>query len=93
VPFDIDIHDIDAHPGKGEPGHQHFDLRFLFRLHTANEVPVEPQAEEVGGIEWRAVDKAASPSLREKLLKLPLQVEPETYFVPLATAAPYPPTP
>ncbi|CAL9571694.1 hypothetical protein SUDANB58_04850 [Streptomyces sp. enrichment culture] len=30
VPFDID-----AHPGKGEPGHQHFDLRFLFRLRIA----------------------------------------------------------
>ncbi|MFG3552331.1 NUDIX domain-containing protein [Streptomyces sp. NPDC047725] len=78
VPFDIDIHDIDAHPGKGEPGHQHFDLRFLFRLHTTNETPVVLQEEEVGGIEWRPVDKAASPSLREKLLKLPLQAEPET---------------
>ncbi|GAA3821612.1 NUDIX domain-containing protein [Streptomyces chiangmaiensis] len=78
VPFDIDIHDIDAHPGKDEPGHQHFDLRFLFRLHTANEVEVMLQEEEVGGIEWRPVDRAASPSLREKLLKLPLQVEPKT---------------
>ncbi|WP_234341838.1 NUDIX hydrolase [Streptomyces sp. NRRL S-646] len=78
VPFDIDIHDIDAHPGKDEPGHQHFDLRFLFRLHTANEVEVVLQEEEVGGIEWRPVDRAASPSLREKLLKLPLQVDPET---------------
>ncbi|MFD0503830.1 NUDIX hydrolase [Streptomyces chiangmaiensis] len=61
VPFDIDIHDIDAHPGKDEPGHQHFDLRFLFRLHTANEVEVMLQEEEVGGIEWRPVDRAASP--------------------------------
>jgi 8-oxo-dGTP pyrophosphatase MutT (NUDIX family) len=78
VPFDIDIHDIDAHPGKGEPGHQHFDLRFLFRLHTTNETPVVLQEEEVGGIEWRPVDRAASPSLREKLLKLPLRDEPET---------------
>ncbi|MFF0165366.1 NUDIX domain-containing protein [Streptomyces prasinus] len=78
VPFDIDLHDIDAHLGKGEPGHQHFDLRFLFRLHTTNEVEVRLQEEEVGGIEWRSVDEAASPSLREKLLKLPLQVVPET---------------
>ncbi|MFC8852471.1 NUDIX domain-containing protein [Streptomyces sp. NPDC057144] len=77
VPFDIDIHDIDANRGKGEPGHQHFDLRFLFRLHTPNEVEVMLQEEEVGGIEWRPVDRAASPSLREKLLKLPLQVGPE----------------
>ncbi|MEU4486616.1 NUDIX domain-containing protein [Streptomyces purpurascens] len=78
VPFDIDIHDIDARPGKGEPGHQHFDLWFLFRLNTANEVPVVLQEEEVGGIEWRPVDRVTSPSLREKLLKLPLQTEPET---------------
>ncbi|WP_257138771.1 NUDIX domain-containing protein [Streptomyces sp. rh34] len=35
VPLNLDIHDIDARPGKGEPGHQHFDLQFLFRLHTA----------------------------------------------------------
>ncbi|GAA2301994.1 hypothetical protein GCM10010149_59130 [Nonomuraea roseoviolacea subsp. roseoviolacea] len=71
VPLDIDIHDIAAHPGKGEPGHQHFDLRFLFRLHTANEVPVVLQEEEVCGIEWRPVDRVTSPTLREKLLKLP----------------------
>ncbi|MET9664880.1 NUDIX domain-containing protein [Streptomyces sp. NPDC006475] len=77
VPFDIDIHDIDARPGKGEPGHQHFDFRFLFRLRTATEVPVVLQEEEVGGIEWRPLDKVASPSLREKLLKLTPAVEPE----------------
>ncbi|WP_455355433.1 NUDIX domain-containing protein [Streptomyces sp. SYSU K217416] len=77
VPLDIDIHDIDAHPGKGEPGHQHFDLRFLFRLHSTTEVAVVVQEEEVGGIEWRSVDRVTSPTLREKLLKLPLQVEPE----------------
>ncbi|MEU7080952.1 NUDIX domain-containing protein [Streptomyces sp. NPDC046409] len=78
VPLDIDIHNIDAHPGKGEPGHQHFDLRFLFRLHTSTEVPVVLQEDEVVGIEWRPVDRVTSPTLREKLLKLPLQVEPET---------------
>ncbi|WP_435058140.1 NUDIX domain-containing protein [Streptomyces sp. bgisy060] len=78
VPLDIDIHDIDARPDKGEPGHQHFDLRFPFLLHTANAVPVVLQEEEVGGIEWRPVDRVTSPTLREKLLKIPLQVEPET---------------
>jgi 8-oxo-dGTP pyrophosphatase MutT (NUDIX family)/ASC-1-like (ASCH) protein len=78
VPFDIDIHAIDARPGKGEPGHQHFDLRFLFRLHTTTDVPVVLQEEEVGGIAWRPVDRVTQPTLREKLLKLPLQVEPET---------------
>ncbi|MEU3795680.1 NUDIX domain-containing protein [Streptomyces fructofermentans] len=78
LPLDIDIHDIDAHPGKGEPGHQHFDLRFLFRLHATTEVPFLLQEEEVGGIEWRPLDQVTPPSLREKLFKLPPQVEPET---------------
>lgn len=78
VPFDIDTHDIDTHPGKGEPGHQHFDLRFLFRLHTGTEAEVVLQEEEVGGIEWRPVDRVTSPSLREKLLKLTPKTEPET---------------
>ncbi|WP_078861611.1 NUDIX hydrolase [Streptomyces sp. NRRL F-5650] len=77
VPFDIDIHDIDAHPGKGEPGHQHFDFRFLFRLHTTTDVPLVLQEEEVGGIEWRPVDRVTQPTLREKLLKLPSKTEPE----------------
>ncbi|MFE2374626.1 NUDIX domain-containing protein [Streptomyces sp. NPDC059398] len=76
VPFDIGIHHVDAQQGKGGPGHQHFDLRFLFRLRTAGEPPVL-QEEVVGSIEWRPMDEVASPSLREKLLKLPLQAEPE----------------
>ncbi|MET9535032.1 hypothetical protein ABZY02_31470 [Streptomyces sp. NPDC006649] len=42
-----------------------------------DETPVVLQEKEVGGIEWRPVDKVTSPSLREKLLKLPLQAEPE----------------
>ncbi|MGV9640281.1 NUDIX domain-containing protein [Streptomyces sp. NPDC003514] len=78
VPFDIDIHDIDAHPGKGESGHRHFDLRFLFRLQTAAEVPLVLQEEEVGGIEWRPAHRVASPSLRQKLLKLPPGTGPAT---------------
>ncbi|MFC9131926.1 NUDIX domain-containing protein [Streptomyces sp. NPDC057099] len=78
VPLDIDIHDIDARPGKGEPGHVHFDLRFLFRLHTGTEPEVVLQEEEVGGIEWRPVDRVTSPSLRNKLIKLTPAVEPAT---------------
>jgi 8-oxo-dGTP pyrophosphatase MutT (NUDIX family) len=78
VPFHIDIHDIDAHPGNGEPGHPHFDLRFLFRMLTAAEVPVMLQEEQVASVEWRPVDRVTSPSLREKLLRLPPAAEPET---------------
>ncbi|HEX5661729.1 MAG TPA: NUDIX hydrolase [Polyangiales bacterium] len=32
VPLDVDIHDIPAR--EGEPAHQHFDVRFLFRAPT-----------------------------------------------------------
>ncbi|WP_329127455.1 NUDIX hydrolase [Streptomyces sp. NBC_01465] len=70
VPFDIDIHDTDARPGEGEPGHRHFDFRFLFRLRSGDPVSVVLQEEEVGGIEWRPLDQVTQPSLREKLLKL-----------------------
>ncbi|WP_327669450.1 MULTISPECIES: NUDIX domain-containing protein [unclassified Streptomyces] len=78
VPFDVDIHEIDAHPGKGEPGHQHFDVRFLFRLRSADQVRVVLQEEEVGGVEWRRLDKVTQPSLREKLLKLTPTIESDT---------------
>ncbi|MER7937708.1 MULTISPECIES: NUDIX domain-containing protein [unclassified Streptomyces] len=78
VPFDIDVYDIDAHSGNDEANHQHFALRFLFRLRATPEAPVVPREEEVGGIEWRTVDRVTSPTLREKLLKLPTEAEPET---------------
>ncbi|MEV8414007.1 NUDIX domain-containing protein [Streptomyces niveus] len=77
VPFDIDIHDADAHPGNGEPGRQHLGLRFLFRLRSAKEMPLVSRQEEIGGVEWRPVDTVASPSLREKLLTVTPGVEPE----------------
>ncbi|WP_331733669.1 NUDIX domain-containing protein (plasmid) [Streptomyces sp. NBC_00080] len=41
-----------------------------FDIDIATAVLVVPQAEEVGGIEWRPVDRVTSPSLRAKLLKL-----------------------
>ncbi|MFD4115154.1 NUDIX domain-containing protein [Streptomyces niveus] len=79
VPVDIDIDDIDAHPDKGEPGRQHLDVRFLFlfRLRSAKEMPLVLRQEEVGGVEWRPVDRVTSPSLREKLRTLTPAVEPE----------------
>ncbi|MFI2288091.1 NUDIX domain-containing protein [Streptomyces niveus] len=77
VPFDIDIHDVDAHPGRGESGRQHLDLRFLFRLRSAKEMPLVLRQEEADGVEWRPVDRVTCPSLREKLLTLTPAVEPE----------------
>jgi 8-oxo-dGTP pyrophosphatase MutT (NUDIX family) len=31
LPFDTDIHPIEAHPAKGEPAHWHCDFRYTFR--------------------------------------------------------------
>ena len=33
-PFDLDVHDIPPRPDGREPGHAHFDVRFLFRSAT-----------------------------------------------------------
>lgn len=32
--FDADIHPIPAHPARGEPAHEHFDVRYLFESPT-----------------------------------------------------------
>ncbi|MER8087262.1 NUDIX hydrolase [Streptomyces sp. NPDC087532] len=52
TPLHIDIHPIDANPAKGEPAHQHFDFRFLFR--TTADIG-ELQAEEVSDAAWQTV--------------------------------------
>jgi 8-oxo-dGTP pyrophosphatase MutT (NUDIX family) len=49
VPIDIDVHLIPANPAKGEPDHQHFDLRYVFTT-TAQDVTL--QAEEVHDFAW-----------------------------------------
>ncbi|MGW1411795.1 NUDIX domain-containing protein [Streptomyces sp. NPDC002403] len=67
APADIDVHDIPANPGRGEPAHQHFDFRFAFYL-TAEQPPLELQDEEVSGAQWLAFTDVSSPTLRTKLL-------------------------
>jgi len=32
--LDLDVHPIPANPRKGEPAHEHFDVRFLFRARS-----------------------------------------------------------
>ena len=50
VPVDIDVHPIPASAAKGEPEHQHFDLRFVFT--TDGDAQVALQAEEVHDFAW-----------------------------------------
>lgn len=76
IPVDIDYHDIDARPGKGEPAHRHYDLRFAFYL--AEEQPdLILEDEEVAGAEWRPFAEVSSPTLRAKLLASGLDGQPQ----------------
>jgi 8-oxo-dGTP pyrophosphatase MutT (NUDIX family) len=65
VPLHIDAHPIPANPAKGEPDHQHFDFRFLFR--TTADVG-ELQAEEVTDYSWLYADAVTAEPLRSRLL-------------------------
>ncbi|WP_327359644.1 NUDIX hydrolase [Streptomyces sp. NBC_01304] len=66
-PLHIDVHTIVARPAKNEPAHQHFDVRFLFRVH--GRVKVELQVEEVAGAAWRGPSELGDPVLRARVLK------------------------
>ena len=64
VPIDIDVHPIPANPAKGEPAHQHFDLRYTFTT-TAKDVRL--QAEEVHDFAWLPVAEIKPAVLAERI--------------------------
>ncbi|MGW7309694.1 NUDIX hydrolase [Streptomyces sp. NPDC054835] len=66
APLDIDVHDIDARPSKGEPAHQHYDFQYVFRL-TPDAPDLALQEEEIAGAVWLPQDEVRSPTLRMKL--------------------------
>ncbi|MDX3075791.1 NUDIX hydrolase [Streptomyces sp. MI02-7b] len=69
IPFiDIDVHDIDANPAKGEGAHQHFDFRFVFYLVPEQHPRLALQDEEVSGASWLEFADVRSSTLRAKLL-------------------------
>jgi len=70
VPLHVDIHPIPANPAKDEPGHQHFDFRFLFR--TEADV-TGLQAEEVLDYSWQFAGTITAGPLRTRLLAVPAQ--------------------
>ncbi|MFH7595591.1 NUDIX domain-containing protein [Streptomyces racemochromogenes] len=76
-PIDIDVHDIDAVPSKGEPAHRHYDVRYVF--HLAGEEPprIVLRDEEVSGARWLPQSEVTSPTLRAKLLAARLDGRPE----------------
>ncbi|MFF9854131.1 NUDIX domain-containing protein [Streptomyces litmocidini] len=68
APIDVDVHDIDANPAKGEPAHQHVDFRFVFYLASAQSPALALQDEEVADAQWLPFADVRSPTLRAKLL-------------------------
>ncbi|MGY5133406.1 NUDIX hydrolase [Streptomyces nigrescens] len=63
-PIHIDTHPIPASSAKGEPGHQHFDFRFLFS--TDSDVS-QLQTEEVTDAVWRGADTLPDERLRARV--------------------------
>jgi 8-oxo-dGTP pyrophosphatase MutT (NUDIX family) len=64
VPLDIDVHPIPANPVKGEPDHQHFDLRYAF---TTTPQDVALQAEEVHDFAWLPAAEVEPTWLTERI--------------------------
>ncbi|WP_326745324.1 NUDIX hydrolase [Streptomyces sp. NBC_01760] len=64
-PIHIDVHPIPANEAKGEPAHQHFDCRYLFRTSSAGVLAL--QAEEVTDYAWRDVDEIEDETLRQRV--------------------------
>ena len=54
APFDVDVHFIPARPDGSEPGHTHFDVRYLFRLRAPQDFPEGVRAR------WLSLDEAAA---------------------------------
>ena len=65
-PVDIDIHTIPASAAKGEPEHQHYDIRYLFRV--SPDAAISLQHEEVTGFGWIPLAETAHEELKRKLL-------------------------
>jgi 8-oxo-dGTP pyrophosphatase MutT (NUDIX family) len=61
--FDVDIHTIKAM--RGEPGHQHFDVRFLFRAGSRDVVP----ASDADDARWFDLDRITEAFSDESVMR------------------------
>jgi 8-oxo-dGTP pyrophosphatase MutT (NUDIX family) len=66
-PIHVDVHGIPANDAKGEPGHWHFDFRFVFR--TAAAIG-QLQFDEVTDAAWLPVDALDNPALLHRVAAL-----------------------
>jgi 8-oxo-dGTP pyrophosphatase MutT (NUDIX family) len=68
--LDVDVHDIPANPNKGEPDHQHFDVRFLLET-DAHELEAGSDADEAAWVPVQRVPiLATDESVRRAMRKL-----------------------
>ena len=72
TPIDIDVHPIPANPAKGEPDHQHFDLRYAFA--TANRPEIRLQRDEVHDFAWLPAAEIQPAFLAERITVARAQV-------------------
>ncbi|OKJ68645.1 NUDIX domain-containing protein [Streptomyces sp. CB02460] len=77
TPIDIDVHDIDARPAKGEQAHRHYDFRYVFHLADEEPPALALQDEEVSGAQWLPLADVRSSTLRTKLLQAQWDGRPE----------------
>ncbi|MBB5873226.1 8-oxo-dGTP pyrophosphatase MutT (NUDIX family) [Allocatelliglobosispora scoriae] len=68
TPVDIDVHPIPANDAKGEPGHRHFDVRYVFTVIGKAEVRL--QAEEVHDVVWLPLAEIQPEHVRDRVSRL-----------------------
>lgn len=69
--LDVDVHAIPASPERGEPAHDHLDLRFLMSTRSPHELVINPR--ESRALEWVTRDEArrrCTPDLHRALDKI-----------------------
>jgi 8-oxo-dGTP pyrophosphatase MutT (NUDIX family) len=65
APIYIDVHEIPDNPGREEPKHWHFDIRYAFTV--PGPLAVELQLDEVSGYRWLPIAELPEPHLRDRL--------------------------
>ncbi len=70
--FDIDIHPIPANPRRGEPAHQHFDLRLAF-MACSDQITISP---EVIDARWVLLGDVASLGSDDSVLRCTRRLAP-----------------
>lgn len=68
--FDVDVHVIAANPARGEEAHEHFDVRFLFRVTEDDGFAMSDESNELRWCDYdEALVLAACPDMRRMLDK------------------------